>query len=117
MAYDRLPDERLCLGLSDVGHGLVFDPFGEIIHDNEEKFLLQGRLWKRSQNVYSPPLKRPRRNEGGELCGGEVLLRSISLAGVTSLHILDGIFLHIRPIIALPEHFMSECTSSEVIIA
>ena len=39
-AYNRLPDERFGLGHSDVGHGLGFDPFGEVIHGNEEKFLL-----------------------------------------------------------------------------
>ena len=40
MAYNRLSDERFCLGCSDVGHGLGFDPFGEVIHGNEENFLL-----------------------------------------------------------------------------
>ena len=68
-AYNRLSDERFCLGHSDVGHGLSFDPFGEVIYDNKEKFSLQGRLWERSQNVYFPPLKGPWRNVGGELCG------------------------------------------------
>ena len=43
-AYNRLPDESFRLGRSDVGHGLGFDPFGEIIHDNKEKLSLQGRL-------------------------------------------------------------------------
>ena len=59
MAYNRLSNERLCLGLSDVGNGLGFDPFGEVIHHNKEKLSLQVCLWKRSQNVYSPPLKGP----------------------------------------------------------
>ena len=68
-AYNRLPNERLCLDLSDVGHGLDFDSFSEVIHRNEEELLLQGRLWERSQNIYSPPLKGPWRDEGGELCG------------------------------------------------
>ena len=58
-AYNGLSDERFCLGHSDVGHGLGFDPFGEVIHNNKEKFSLQGRLWERSQNVYSPSLKGP----------------------------------------------------------
>ena len=40
MAYDGLPKESLCLSLYDLGHGLRFDPFGEIIHGNEEKLLL-----------------------------------------------------------------------------
>ena len=39
-AYNRLSDERLHLGLSDVGHGLGFDPFGEIIHHDKEKLSL-----------------------------------------------------------------------------
>ena len=39
-AYDGLSDERLCLGLSNVGHGLGFDPFGEVIHHNEEELSL-----------------------------------------------------------------------------
>ena len=115
MAYDRFPDERFHLGYSDVGHGLGFDPFGEVIHGNEEKLSLLGRLWERSQNVYSPPLEGPWRNEGGELRGRKVLGQSISLAGITCLHILDSIFLHVRPIIALLEHFMSKCSSLEVI--
>ena len=38
--YNRLPDESFSLGRSDVGHKLSFDPFGEIIYDNEEEFLL-----------------------------------------------------------------------------
>ena len=40
MAYDRLLYERLCLGLSDVGHRLDFDPFGEVIHYNEKELSL-----------------------------------------------------------------------------
>ena len=40
MTYYRLSDERLRLGLSDVGYGLIFNPFGEVIHRNEEKLLL-----------------------------------------------------------------------------
>ena len=40
MAYNRLSNERLCLGLSGVGHELSFDPFGEVIHGTEEKLLL-----------------------------------------------------------------------------
>ena len=40
MAYYRFSDEELCLGFSDVGHGLDFDPFGKIIYRNEEKLLL-----------------------------------------------------------------------------
>ena len=36
----RFLDERLHLGLSDVGHRLGFDPFGEVIHRNEEKLPL-----------------------------------------------------------------------------
>ena len=40
IVYYRFSDERLCLGLSDVGHGLGFDPFGEIIHRNKEKLSL-----------------------------------------------------------------------------
>ena len=39
-AYNRLPNERLCLGLSNVGHRLGFNPFGEVIHYNEEELLL-----------------------------------------------------------------------------
>ena len=39
-AYYRFSDERLCLGFSDVGHELSFDPFGEVIHRNEEKLPL-----------------------------------------------------------------------------
>ena len=39
-AYYRFSDERLRLGFSDVGHGLGFDPFGEVIHRNEEKLPL-----------------------------------------------------------------------------
>ena len=39
-AYNRILDVSFCLGHSDVGHGLEFDPFGEIIHDNEEKLSL-----------------------------------------------------------------------------
>ena len=116
-AYDRLSDERLRLGLSDVGHGLGFDPFCEVIHCNKEELSLQGRLWERSQNVYSSSLEGPWRNEGDELHGRKVLDRSMSLAGVTCSHILDSIFLHVRPIIALLEHFMSKCSSPEVIAA
>ena len=40
MAYYRFLDEGLCLGFSDVGHGLSFDPFGKVIHCNEEELLL-----------------------------------------------------------------------------
>ena len=39
-AYYRFLDEGLRLGFSDVGHGLGFDPFSEVIHRNEEKLLL-----------------------------------------------------------------------------
>ena len=38
--YYRFLDERFCLKCGDGGHGLGFDPFGEIIHHDEEKFLL-----------------------------------------------------------------------------
>ena len=68
-AYDGFPDKRFRLGHCDVGDGLSFDPFGEIIHGYEEKLSLQGRLWERSQNVYSSLLEGPWQNEGGELCG------------------------------------------------
>ena len=39
-AYDGLLDERLCLGLSNVGHRLGFNPFDAVIHRNEEELLL-----------------------------------------------------------------------------
>ena len=39
-AYYRFSDERLCLGFSDVGHGLSFNPLGEVIHRNEEELPL-----------------------------------------------------------------------------
>ena len=39
-AYYGFPDERLRLEFSDIGHELGLDPFGEIVHDNEEKLLL-----------------------------------------------------------------------------
>ena len=38
--YYRFSDERFHLKFGDVGHGLGLDPFGEVIHHNEEKFLL-----------------------------------------------------------------------------
>ena len=39
-AYYELLDERFYLKFSDVGHGLGLDPFGKIIHRDEEKFSL-----------------------------------------------------------------------------
>ena len=39
-AYYGLSDERFCLKFGDVGNGLSLDPFGEIIHHDEEKLLL-----------------------------------------------------------------------------
>ena len=38
--YYRFLDERFYLKFGDVGHGLSLDPFGEIIHCNEEKISL-----------------------------------------------------------------------------
>ena len=40
MAYDGLSDERLHLGLNNVGHGLSFDPFSEVIYYNKEELSL-----------------------------------------------------------------------------
>ena len=40
MTYYRIPNKGLCLGFSDVGHGLGFDPFGKVIHHNEEELSL-----------------------------------------------------------------------------
>ena len=40
MAYNGFSDKRFCLKFGDVGHGLSLDLFGEIIHRDEEKFLL-----------------------------------------------------------------------------
>ena len=59
MAYYRFLDERHCLGFSDVGHGLGFDPFDEVIHRNEEKLPLYRHLWEGSQDINSPSLKGP----------------------------------------------------------
>ena len=39
-AHYGFPNERFCLKFGDVGHGLGLDPFGEVIHPNEEKLLL-----------------------------------------------------------------------------
>ena len=43
MAYEGFLDERFHLGHCDVGDGLGFNPFGEIIHDNEEELLYISR--------------------------------------------------------------------------
>ena len=93
MAYNRLPDERLHLGLSDVGHGLGLYPFGKIIHCDEEKLPLQGCHWERPQDVNFSLCKGPRRNQRGELGGGQVLSWGTSLTRVTSPHIFHDIFL------------------------
>ena len=42
MAYYRFPNEGLHLGFNDVGHGLDFDPFDEVIHHDKEKSSLYG---------------------------------------------------------------------------
>ena len=34
VAYYGFSDKRFCLEFSDVGHGLSFDPFGEIINSH-----------------------------------------------------------------------------------
>ena len=40
MAYYGFSDEKFCLKLSDVGHRLGLDPFGEVIHRNKKKLSL-----------------------------------------------------------------------------
>ena len=60
-ADDVFPDEPTDIFVGDLGVGLSFDPFGEVISEDENETPLAG-AGKRSYDIHCPSHERVRRD-------------------------------------------------------
>ena len=63
---DVLPDKLLSIHILDVGQGLGFNPFGEIVYANQQISLISYCFRERAYNIQAPLSEQPRTGKGIE---------------------------------------------------
>ena len=61
---DISPNEFLCIHVPDVGQGLDFDPFGEIVYADHQVSFISCCFKERAYDIQAPLSERPRTGEG-----------------------------------------------------
>jgi len=96
MRHRRTPNLHIII-FGYHGHRLHFNPFCKILNDNYRKLKLPNRTWKRSQYVYSPCMKWPRRIDRMQKLRWCLNSISVFLTLFTSSHIFHTISSHSWP--------------------
>jgi len=103
---DVPPNEFLCIHVPDVGQGLNFDPFGEIVCVNHQVSFISYCFRERAYHIQAPLSEWPRTGEGIKDPSRLVDIWSKLLALITLLGIFLGFFLHTRPPVSLSESYV-----------
>ena len=60
------PHKAFYSGFGDLGEWFGFDPFGEVLHGNNQELSLARGQWEGSEDVDSPLRKEPRGHQGSQ---------------------------------------------------
>ena len=97
------PNKSLGIHIPNICQWFNFNPFGEVIHANQQIPFIPCCLRERTYNVQAPLSERPRAGQRIKNSSWLMNVGCKSLALVTLLHILLCFPLHIWPPIALSE--------------
>jgi hypothetical protein len=105
---DEVTDEDNSLFGSDRSDRLCFNPFGELIHRNEQVREAPGRSFERADQVYTPGCEGPGADNGLKLLRREVHLTSIKLAPFAGTYYMLSIKYSGRLVKTLSESFTDQ---------